>query len=195
MSPGYEPERIRGCLCSVRLDRMYRLVHRDYCHDPLGAVPTKSRFGDPAGRYAVLYAAETVRCGFWETLGRNRFARSKRRMLPYSEVAAMLVVSINSTEPLSLVDLRGDGAIRLSASPAVVHDSNHTAGRALSAATYADVPEASGFLFQSRFSEHACVAIFDRAFDKLSVLETMPLHSHEDFLRALIDYAITLKNG
>ena len=104
----------------------------------------------------------------------------------------MLVVSLCSIEQLTLVYLRGDGATRISAPAAVVHDSNHTAGRTLSAATYTNLPEADGILFQSRFTGDACIAVFDRAINKLAVLEVMPLIEHSDFLRALTDYDITL---
>ena len=82
----------------------------------------------------MLYASETVRCAFWETLGRNRFARRRRRELPRTEVEARLVVSILSIEPLALIDLRGDGPARIGAPSAVAHDGNHASGRALSAA-------------------------------------------------------------
>ena len=69
----------------------------------------------------MLYASDTVRCAFWETLARNRFARRRRRELPRSEVEARLVVSIGSTGPLALIDLRGDGPVRIGAPSAVAH--------------------------------------------------------------------------
>ena len=43
---------------------------------------------------------------------------------------------------------------------------------AASAAVHAGVPETDGFLFQSRFTGDACVAVFDRAFGKLRIAET-----------------------
>jgi hypothetical protein len=104
------------------------------------------------------------------------------------------VVSLRSTEALQLVDLRGDGPIRIAAPTAVAHDTNHAAGRALSSATHADVPEADGFLFQSRFTGHLCVAVFDRAIGKLEASGVVPLIEHADFLEAIKDYAITLLN-
>ena len=78
----YDPDRLRAGLRAVRIERMFRVVHSDHRGTPLAAVPAPSRFSDPRTRYAVLYAAETVRCAFWETLGRNRFARRKHRELP-----------------------------------------------------------------------------------------------------------------
>ena len=62
----------------------------------------------------------------------------------------------------------------------------------LSTATYVNVPEADGFLFQSRFTGHVCAAVFDRAFGKLAFLDLTPLVEHADFLQALIDYDIRL---
>ncbi|HSR72230.1 MAG TPA: RES domain-containing protein [Kiloniellales bacterium] len=194
MTGGYDPARIRGRLRPVRLARMFRLIHRTHRRRPLHAVPAPSRFSDPAGKYAVLYAAEAVRCCFWEALVRNRFDRRKRRELPRADVEARMVLSFASTEALKLVDLRGDGPIRISAPTAVAHDADHAAGRALSAATHAGVPEAAGFLFQSRFTGHLCVALFDRVIGKLETISIAPLAEHADFLEAIEDYEITLLN-
>ena len=191
MTGAYDPERLRARLCEVRLGRVFRVLHRAHRATPLRAVPAPSRFSDPQGGYAVLYASESVRCAFWETLGRNRFARRRRRELARSEAEARLVVSIRSG-PLSLVDLRGDGPVRVGAPSAVAHDGNHAAGRALSAAVHANVAEADGFVFASRFTGHACVAVFDRSFSKLTALGIADLVRHVEFLEALDDYRIVL---
>ena len=192
MSAAYAPDRPRWRLRDVRLGRVFRVIHREHRSSPLWAAPTPSRFSDPQGGYAVLYAAEAVRCAFWETLGRNRFARRRRRELPRSEVEARLLVSIRSTGQLALFDLRGDGPIRIGAGSAVAHDGNHAAGRALSAAVHATVPEADGFVFSSRFTGHACVAVFERAFAKLIALDIAELALRGVFLDALDDNGISL---
>ena len=54
------------------------------------------------------------------------------------------------------------------------------------------MPEADGFLFDSRFTGHACVAVFERAFDKLRAIDVQPLARHADFLDALDEYGIRL---
>ena len=192
MTAEYDPDRIRERLRAVRLGRVYRLIHRSHRSRPLDAVATPSGFSDPAGRYSILYTTEAVVCGFWEALARNRFTRRRRREILRLDVESRLVVAIRSTEPLGVVDLRGDGPIRIGAPTAVAHDANHAAGRSLSAATYASVPEADGFLFQSRFTGHVCAGVFDRAFEKLEVLDITPLVEHADFLSALTDYDIAL---
>ena len=74
----------------------------------------------------------------------------------------------------------------------MAHDGNHAAGRALSAAVHAGVPEADGFLFASRLKGDASVAVFDRAFGKRRVLDGAELIRHVEFLDALDDYDIVL---
>ena len=69
---------------------------------------------------------------------------------------------------------------------------SHAAGRALSATVHANLPEADGFLFPSRFTGHACVAVFERAFGKLTALDIADLAAHVEFLDALDDYDIVL---
>lgn len=192
MRSGYDSERIRRQLRAVRIERMFRVIHRSLGMLPLGAVPAPSRFSDPAGIYALLYAAETVRCCFWEAVVRDRFTRRHLRELPRTDIDARLLVSLESRQDLTLVDLRGDGPIRIGAPSAVAHDSNHAAGRSLSAATFAKVPEADGFLYHSRFTGHLCAAIFDRAIGKLHALRAGPLIQHADFLEALDEYGIHL---
>ena len=82
--------------------------------------------------------------------------------------------------------------MRIGAPSAVAHDGNHAAGRALSAAVHAGVPEADGFLFTSRFTGDACVAVFDRAISKLRTLSIDELVRHAGFLDTLDDYDIEL---
>lgn len=53
-------------------------------------------------------------------------------------------------------------------------------------------PEADGFLFQSRFTGHLCIAVFDRAIGKLEAISLAPLIEHDDFLEALEDCEIAL---
>lgn len=176
----------------MELDCVYRLVRRKHSRRPLGVVPTPSRFSDPDEQYAVLYAADSVRCSFWEALGRNRFMRRKRRELPRFEVEDRVIATLRSTEPLTLVDLRSDGPVRIGAPTGVAHDANHAAGRALSKATHAGLPEADGFVYDSRFTGDVCVAVFSRAIGKLEALGVDPLERSSDFLDALDDYDITL---
>ena len=194
MSRRYVVPRIRGRIRTIKFDEAYRLIHRKYRERPLGAVPAPSRFSDPQGSYSVLYAAQSIPCAMWEGIVRNRFARRQRRILAVQEVAPLLAVTLDTLEPLALVDLRDDGPVRIGAPTAVTHDTSHKAGQALSAATYANVPEADGFLYLSRFTGHACVAVFDKAVDKLTVRDLTTLMQHPQFADMLVDYEIALQD-
>lgn len=192
MSGTYDPDRICRRLKPFDLSKMYRMIPEHHRGTPLGTGIAPSRFSDPAGKFAVLYAADSVPCAFWESMVRDRFTRMKRRRLSKHEVRTRLVVMLRSTQSVSLVDLRNDGPIRIGAPTAVAHDKNHAAGRALAAAVYGMLPDADGFLYPSRFTGHNCVAIFDRAIRKLQALNVTPLIAHTDFLAALDDYEIVL---
>ena len=194
MSWGYAAKGIRERTHTVRLDEAYRLIRRRHQDRPLGTIPTSSRFSDPLGRYSVLYATQSMQFAVWEGLARDRFARRRRRILAFREAEPIVVVTLHAIEPLSLVDLRHDGPVRIGAPTAVTHDADHRAGQSLSAATYANVPEADGFVYQSRFTGHTCMAVFDRAIGKLAVRDVTGLVQHPKFADVLIDYEITLRS-
>ena len=194
MSRGYAAKDIQERIRTIRLDEAYRLIHRRHRDRPLGTIPTPSRFSDPLRGYCVLYATQSMRCAVWEGLTRDRFARRRRRILAFREAEPIMVVTLHTIEPLSLVDLRHDGPVRIGAPTAVTHDADHRAGQSLSAVTYANVPEADGFVYQSRFTGHMCMAVFDRAIAKLAVRDVTGLVQHPKFADVLIDYEITLRS-
>lgn len=112
--------------------------------------------------------------------------------MPVEDVRARSIVWINSRADLNLVDLRKDGPTTIGAPTAVVHDANHAAGRSLSSFVYAEISEADGFLYDSRFTGDICIAVFDRAIKGLTTTMTIPLVASADFHNALRDYNITL---
>ena len=190
MTRGYDPDRIRTQLRTLPLEEMCRLIRSRHKHRPLDVGDAESRFSK--GLYGVLYAAQNVRTSFLEAVVRSRFDRRPDRKIPEEEVAAKSIVWINSVADLNLVDLRGDGPTRIGAPTAVSHDANHAAGRALSAAVYAEIPEADGFFYNSRFTGYLCIAVFDRAIGKLTTTMAIPLVDSADFHEALDDYGIKL---
>lgn len=182
---------IQAQIRTVRIMRMFRVIHQSLANSPLGAVPAPSRFSDPAGNFAVLYGAETVSCCLWEAIVRNSLTRRLPRVLPQSVITSRRVVSFQSQQDLNLVDLRVDGPIRIGAPPDVVHDSNHHEGRSLSEDVHAHT-QADGFLYHSRFTRDLCCAIFARAFGKLNTLAVRSLTRHAGLWTALNDYNIYL---
>lgn len=188
----YANARLRQQLRPIHLDGAYRVTRARHHATPLAAVPTPSRFSDPNGSYPVLYGASTVACAFLESRVRNILDRRARRAIPRSSVDDAIVVAFRSTSSLLLIDLRGDGPIRLGAPTAVTHDSRHTAGQALSAAIYSGVDEADGLVYASRFTGDLCLAVFDRALPKLATTAITRLVEHDDFLSSIEHFDITL---
>lgn len=92
----------------------------------------------------------------------RRSWRRRRRELPGADA-----------EP-ALIDLRGDGPVRIGAP---------SAGK---------LPKADGFVFASRFTGDSCVAIFERALGRLRPTGIAELVRHTEFLEALDDYDIVL---
>ena len=62
MSRGYAAKGIRERIHTIRLDEAYRLIRRRHQDQPLGTIPTSSRFSDPLGRYSVPYATQSMQC-------------------------------------------------------------------------------------------------------------------------------------
>ena len=149
MSRRYAAKGIRERIHTVRLDEAYRLIRRRHQDRPLGTIPTSSRFSDPLGRYSVLYATQSMQCAVWEGLARDRFARRRRRILAFREAEPVVVVTLHTIEPLSLVDLRHDGPVRIGAPTAVTHDADHRGGAVA----------VSGHLRERARSRRLCVPI------------------------------------
>ena len=93
---------IRVPIISVRIVRMFRVFRGIPSGGPLTAGPAPSRFSDPAGKFAVLYGAETVACCLWETVVRNRLTLRWPREITRSIVTSRNVVAFDSTQILNL---------------------------------------------------------------------------------------------
>ena len=62
--------------------RAMRLAYRA---TPLGMGYGKTRFASPTDAFQVLYIGRDIQTAVAETLGRDRFAGRKRRLIPLSE--------------------------------------------------------------------------------------------------------------
>ena len=87
--------------------------------DPLGFGKTRSRFSDPrrripSHRFGVIYLGETLKVCFLEAVLRDsRNGAVGDYPMDERELHVRLYAEIEITGPLSLVDLLGDGAIRM----------------------------------------------------------------------------------
>ena len=76
-------------------------------------------------------------------------------------------MQVDATAPLTLVDLRTTGLLRLGVSTDAGRAKAQARGRSLSQAIY-DATDADGILYRSRLTNGVCCAVYDRTMGKLS---------------------------
>ena len=115
----------------------------------------------------MLYAAEDFPTAFAEAVVRDRFEGKERRILSRSLLDALMVTAIGSTAPLRLLDLTAGGAYELGIDTDASRARAHTRGQIFSQALH-DGTAFDGILFDSRLTAKRCVALYDRAFGRLT---------------------------
>lgn len=121
---------------TTRLDGVLRLYGAAY-PNPLGYGKARSRFADPrplpeADRFGVVYLGQTLKGCFVEAVLRDRAnATIGDFVLAENELRAFRVARISTRRALRLVDLRGDGAVRMRVPSDAVRGSDHALGMAL----------------------------------------------------------------
>jgi hypothetical protein len=112
---------------------------------PLDAGYGKTRFASPSRAFKVLYLAEDLTTSIAETLLRDRFQGKARRQLMLSEVDLWGVTEVSGMLPLTLIDLRTTGVLRLGVSTEAVRGKAQGQGRTLSQTAY-EQTDAAGLL-------------------------------------------------
>jgi len=147
---------------------------------PLTVQPSPSRFCDGTSGYAVLYAALTFETCIAESLIRDRFVRRTRRALPLAAVLmrAHARIATQPNEELLLLDLRDTGCLDIGAPTDAARARHFAAGQALGRSVYTEHPDVDGFIYSSRLTGEDCIAVFDRAIHKFSVVDACALKDH-----------------
>jgi hypothetical protein len=137
----------------------------------------------------VLYAANDFATAFIEVVVRDRLVQRDRRIVPFGDIAARgwIKFTLDGEEPLKMVDLRESGCLVLGAPTDAARARNQAAGRALSRALYDQHSDIDGICYESRLTGGSCLAVFDRAVQRLKLVEKGQLELHPrlpDVLRA-----------
>ena len=191
---GYPRKRIKPALLKTELPESYRIVPGRYRGSPLGTVPADSRFCSRDAGYTVLYTAPAFGTAFIETVVRDRFARRREREVALRELTERVWARIRSRPgtALTLLDLRGDGCIRIGAPTDAVRARNHAAGRAFATTIHGEHADIDGLVYVSRLTGDDVHAVFDRGAGKLAVVETGRLVDHPDLPNVLERHGIGL---
>jgi RES domain len=143
-----------------------RIVRRAYKERPLGMGLGKSRFSSPTDAFRLLYLAQETRTSIAEVIIRDRFQDRAKRELLREEFDDYSIAAMRNKDALELVDLRGMGASALGVPTDAVRGRNHRPGRRFSQRIY-DETELDGIVYMSRITNAECIAVYDRAVEKL----------------------------
>jgi hypothetical protein len=165
--------------------RMYKTRHGD----PLGWKPALNRFSDPTGNaFGVVYLGSSAKVAFVETLLRDAAdGRGDDCVLELAEIEARSLASIQVKDPLRLVDLTGDGGLRMGVPSDVVGSSDQTLAQHWSAAFHAHPETPDGVYYPSRLNEERNIALYDRALGKVATVAAPRLVECDVELAAILD--------
>lgn len=101
---------------TIQAGNVWLRLYSSQFPDPLGFGYRSSRFSDPRmgvaddERFAVVYLGSTLKVCFLEAVLRDQGnGRLGDWLIEYAELEAWTCAKVKVTEPLRLVDLRGDG--------------------------------------------------------------------------------------
>lgn len=183
--------RLESRLRPIAVETAIRIIWRRHQSDLLKPSPRKSRFSD--GNYGVLYAASNFETALLETIVRDQFVRVEHRKISSQHILQRLVATLRTRldTHLTLLDLRDSGIVEVGAPTDALRARNHQAGQALGREIYQHT-DVDGFVYPSRFDGQSNFAIFDRAVEKLDVVETMELAVHPALPDALARWQISI---
>jgi RES domain len=165
---------------------------------PIGYSKTPSRFSDPRrrvlkNRFGVLYLGNTLKVCFLEAVLRDRRnGLVGDYLIGESELRSRRYALIEPAAPLRLVDLRGDGCVRMGIPSDVPRSANHALARRWSLAFYQHPSEPDGIIYPSRLNDDTNLAIYDRAVAKLRQVGDTALIDAPGFAAVLDDLGVAI---
>jgi RES domain len=169
-----------------------RVTPMAHAATPLGAGFGVTRFASPSKTFKVLYIAEDLTTGVAETLVRDRFQGRARRKLLDVEATLWGATEVSAGAPLTLIDLRTTGLVRLGVSTEAARGKAQGQGRKLSQAIH-DQTDAGGLIYNSRLTGRTCICVYDRALPgELVATPVIELTLLAGFVDALRELNVTL---
>jgi hypothetical protein len=154
----------------------------------LGCRPSPSRFSDPSGtKYGLVYIASSAKAAFAEVILRDRaIGTMDPFLISTSELEMYACADIEIVDGLKVVDLTGNGLLRLHVPTDVTGASDQTLARIWSEAFFDHPDSPDGILYNSRLTKERNIALFERAVGKLKAKATPKLVERRDELAAII---------
>ncbi len=145
-------------------------------------------------RFAVVYLGSTLKVCFLEAVLRDQGnGRVGDWLVEYAELESWTCAKVRVREPLRLVDLRGDGPIRMGIPSDVPRGTGHALSQTWSAAIWSHDMRPDGIIYPSRLNGETNIAVYDRALSKLAAEATPRLLDCRTELAAVLrDLAVAI---
>lgn len=144
--------------------------------EPLGWGFGVSRFSDPHDEFGVVYFGESLKVCLLEVmLGRAAENHQGTIEIAESELFDWRRAIVRQDADLKLVDLRGDGLVRLGMPSDALRHSVHGQGGQWARAIWRHADGIDGLIFPSRHNGETNIVLYDRALPGLTAVESRPL--------------------
>lgn len=171
----------------------WRRLYQSRFPNPLGYGFSPSRFSDPETtlippeRFGVVYFGSSIKVCFVEAILRDRgVGRTHTFPIEWAELEAWSCAEVRVETALRVVDLRGDGLVRMGIPTDVARASAQDLARIWSRALWAHDTKPDGLMYDSRLNGETNVVVFDRALPKLAAIATPRLIDCRSDLAAII---------
>ena len=158
---------------------MWRRLYQSRFPNPLGYGFSPSRFSDPETslippeRFGVIYFGSSIKVCFVEAILRDRgVGRTHTFPVEWAELEAWSFAEIRVDTTLRVVDLRGDGLVRMGIPTDVARARAQDLARIWSRAFWGHDAKPDGLMYDSRLNGETNVVVFDRALPHLVAVAT-----------------------
>lgn len=185
-------------LAHIAPGAVFGRIYRQAFPDPLGFGKTRSRFSDPRrraepNRFGVLYLGSSLKVCFLEAVLRDeRDGVVGDYLMDETELDTRRYAQVEALEVLKLIDLRGDGPVRMGVPSDVPRGAKQTLARRWSVAFHDHPEQVDGIIYPSRLNGEANFAIYDRAVTKLRASGEAPLWHAVGLAGVLDEFAVAL---
>lgn len=173
-------------------------IYRQAFPDPLGFGKTCSRFSDPrrraeASRFGVLYLGSSLKVCFLEAVLRDdRDGVVGDHLMDEAELDTRRYAEVEVREALKLIDLRGDGPVRMGVPSDVPRGSKQNLARKWSVAFHDHPEQVDGIIYPSRLNGETNLAVYDRAVRRLHAPRVHVLRRAPGLAGTLNDLAVAI---
>ncbi len=185
-------------LVRIPAGRTFGRIHHQRFADPLGFGKSRSRFSDPrrrmeANRFGVLYLGSSLKVCFLEAVLRDsRDGVVGDFPMDEAELDIRKYAQVVTNAELALLDLTGDGPVRMGVPSDVLRSSRQALARRWSIAFHDHPAQVDGIYYPSRLNGEVNLAIYGRAVPKLMVATSGPLRVAPGLARVLNELEVAL---